>query len=61
MAITKRSAARCAGTLVTDEELERLVQEHALKRRSSEAVEGFQSFTERHQARWYPGAGRAES
>ena len=61
VAITKRSAARCAGALVTDEELERLVQEHALKRQSSEAAEGFHSFTERRQARWYPGTGRAGS
>ncbi len=34
---------------------ERLVRQHAARRQSSEAAEGFASFREKRPARWYPG------
>ncbi|MDW8469575.1 MAG: enoyl-CoA hydratase-related protein [Burkholderiales bacterium] len=55
LAESKRSAMRVAGALVSDAEFERLVAEHAAKRRSAEAAEGLESFAERREARWYPG------
>lgn len=55
LAISKRSAMRCAGALVSDDEFERLVQEHADRRQSDEASEGFASFHEKREAGWYPG------
>lgn len=54
VALSKRSAMLCAGTLIDDEEFSRLVDEHAGKRRSAEAAEGLQSFLEKREAKWYP-------
>jgi methylglutaconyl-CoA hydratase len=36
--------------------LERLVAQHAARRRSTEAAEGLASFRDKRPARWYPGA-----
>ena len=36
---------------------ERLVKQHAARRRSAEAAEGLASFAEKRPARWYPGKG----
>lgn len=36
--------------------LERLIAQHAARRRSDEAAEGLASFREKRPARWYPGA-----
>lgn len=57
LAITKRSAMRCAGAPVDEAEFERLVAEHAARRQSDEAAEGFASFHEKRRAGWYPGRG----
>lgn len=54
LAITKRSAMRCAGALIEDDAFERLVAEHAERRQSDEAAEGFASFHDRRKARWSP-------
>ncbi len=54
LAVSKLSAMRCAGAPVPDEEFERLVREHADRRQSGEAAEGFASFHERRKAGWAP-------
>ncbi len=56
LALTKRSAMRCSGSTVSDEQFERLIAEHAERRQSDEASEGFASFYDKRAARWYPGA-----
>lgn len=55
LAASKRSAMRAAGALLPAAEFERLVEEHAARRRSAEAAEGLRSFAEKREARWYPG------
>ncbi|MEX2480423.1 MAG: enoyl-CoA hydratase-related protein [Gammaproteobacteria bacterium] len=56
LAVSKRGLLRGAGELAGVEEFERLINEHAAKRQSSEAAEGFASFADKRPARWYPGA-----
>ena len=55
VAITKRSAMRSAGAFMSEAEFTRLVEEHAAKRSSPEAIEGLKSFGEKREASWYPG------
>jgi methylglutaconyl-CoA hydratase len=49
---TKGAALEFAWGRVEDAVLERLVAQHAAKRRSREAVEGLASFAEKRPARW---------
>jgi methylglutaconyl-CoA hydratase len=51
---TKAVALASAWGKVSDEMFERLVAQHAAKRRSSEAAEGLASFREKRPATWYP-------
>ncbi len=51
---TKAVALASAWGKVSDELFERLVAQHAAKRRSSEAAEGLASFREKRPATWYP-------
>ena len=51
---SKLIAMRSAGALVGEAEFEALVAEHAAKRQSEEAVEGFASFLEKRDAAWLP-------
>lgn len=53
---TKRGVLRCAGSIMPDALFEALVTEHAEKRQSAEATEGLQSFIEKRNPAWYPGA-----
>ncbi len=57
IARTKLGAMRCAGTLATDEDFDRLVADHAGKRQSEEAREGLASFDEKRKPGWYQPAG----
>ena len=50
---TKALALECAWGKTSDETFERLVSQHAAKRRSEEAAEGLASFAEKRPARWY--------
>ncbi len=52
---TKAAALEFAWGSVNDAVLERLVVQHAAKRRSAEAVEGLASFAEKRAARWVAG------
>lgn len=52
-ALSKLSALRCADALIDAALFARLVDEHALKRRSAEAAEGLASFAEKREASWY--------
>ena len=49
---TKAAAMRFAWSRLDDATFERLVTEHAAKRRSAEAAEGLASFAEKRAARW---------
>ena len=49
---TKASALEFAWGAVEERVLERLVAQHAAKRRSAEAAEGLASFAEKRPARW---------
>ena len=49
---TKAAALEFAWGSVTDPVLERLIAQHAAKRRSGEAAEGLASFAEKRAARW---------
>jgi len=49
---TKAAALEFAWGSVTDPVLERLITQHAAKRRSAEAAEGLASFAEKRAARW---------
>ncbi len=40
---------------LSSQTFERLVRQHAARRQSDEAAEGFESFREKRDARWYPG------
>jgi len=51
---TKAAALEFAWGSVNDAVLERLVAQHAAKRRSAEAAEGLASFVEQRAARWFP-------
>jgi methylglutaconyl-CoA hydratase len=52
--ITKQGLLRSAGSYMDDGTFAVLAQEHALKRQSAEAAEGFASFKEKRRASWYP-------
>lgn len=52
---TKAVALEFAWGTPTETALERLVAQHAARRRSAEAAEGLASFREKRPARWYPG------
>jgi methylglutaconyl-CoA hydratase len=52
---TKRSAMACAGTVMSDELFDHIVQQHADIRQSAEAREGFNSFIEKRDPDWYSG------
>ena len=54
VAATKRAVRECAGAVVDDATFERLVDEHAARRRTAEAAEGLASFVERRKPAWYP-------
>jgi methylglutaconyl-CoA hydratase len=53
---TKAVALEYAWGSPHDKEFDRLVVQHAAKRRSAEATEGLASFVEKRAAGWYPGA-----
>lgn len=53
--LTKATTLRSCWSALGDEEDQRLITEHALKRQSSEAAEGLSSFREKREAAWYPG------
>ena len=50
---TKAVALECAWGKMSGEMFDRLVSQHAAKRRSEEAAEGLASFAEKRSARWY--------
>lgn len=52
---TKAVAIEFASGDVSSRSFERLVAQHAARRQSPEASEGFASFRERREASWYPG------
>ncbi|MBI1734216.1 MAG: enoyl-CoA hydratase/isomerase family protein [Candidatus Rokubacteria bacterium] len=54
---TKAVALESAWGVVPRATFDRLVTQHAAKRRSAEAVDGLASFAEKRAARWYPGPG----
>ena len=54
VALSKRSAMTSAGAIMSDAEFERLVAEHAARRKTPEGAEGLQSFVEKREASWYP-------
>jgi methylglutaconyl-CoA hydratase len=51
---TKAVALESAWGIVAPATFDRLVVQHAAKRRSAEAVDGLASFAEKRAARWYP-------
>ena len=51
---TKAVTLESAWTAVASPAFDRLIAQHAAKRRSPEAVEGLASFAEKRAARWYP-------
>ncbi len=53
-AISKRSARACAGAILGDARFEQLVEEHAQRRRSTEAAEGLAAFAQRRPPAWAP-------
>lgn len=53
---TKAVALEYAWGSVGEAAFERLVAQHAAKRRGAEAAEGLASFVEKRAARWFPGA-----
>ena len=53
---TKAAALEFAWGGVDDATFDRLVAQHAAKRRSAEATEGLASFVEKRAARWLPKA-----
>jgi methylglutaconyl-CoA hydratase len=53
---TKAAALEFAWGAVDDATLDRLVVQHAAKRRSAEGAEGLASFVEKRAARWFPPA-----
>lgn len=53
---TKAVALEFAWGAPPEPTLERLITQHAARRRSSEAAEGLASFREKRPGRWYPGA-----
>lgn len=54
-ALTKASILEYAHGDPATQTFERLVTQHAARRQSDEATEGFASFREKRTARWYPG------
>lgn len=58
---TKAVALEYAWGALDEAAFERLVVQHAAKRRSAEAAEGLASFAEKRAARWYPGAQAPQS
>jgi methylglutaconyl-CoA hydratase len=55
---TKAAALELAWGTVDDAMLDKLIAQHAAKRRSAEATEGLASFVEKRAARWAPQASR---
>lgn len=53
---TKAAALEFAWGAADEATFERLVEQHAAKRRSEEGAEGLASFVEKRAARWFPGA-----
>ena len=53
--LTKETALRSCWSAIHEEDDRRLVQEHARKRQSDEAAEGFASFREKREADWHRG------
>jgi methylglutaconyl-CoA hydratase len=53
---TKAVVLESAWGVVPPPTFDRLVAQHAAKRRSPEAVDGLRSFVEKRAARWYPGS-----
>ena len=53
IADTKRIISRTMGLEIDDKQAEALAQDHARKRRTSEAFEGLASFREKREADWY--------
>lgn len=52
---TKIGAMNAAGSIMNDEEFERLVVQHAQKRQTDEAAEGLNSFLEKREPHWFDG------
>lgn len=50
---SKKSIMACAGDIISDPQLETLIDEHAAKRRSPGASEGLNSFREKRHPAWY--------
>jgi methylglutaconyl-CoA hydratase len=61
VAQTKAVALQFAWGDVTTQTFDRLVMQHAAKRRSPEGAEGLASFAEKRPVAWYPGAHEVES
>ena len=55
LAQTKAVTMESAWSAISNETLDRLIAQHAAKRRSSEAAEGLASFAEKRAAAWYAG------
>jgi methylglutaconyl-CoA hydratase len=51
---TKRATLRDAGLIISDDYFEELVNSHAAKRQTDEAMEGLASFAEKRNPSWYP-------
>ncbi len=58
---TKAAILEQANANLTSQSFARLVEQHALRRQSDEAAEGFASFREKRSARWYPGKPQTET
>ncbi|MGR8950126.1 MAG: enoyl-CoA hydratase-related protein [Gammaproteobacteria bacterium] len=56
VAQTKQVVMHCAGSHMDEALFEELVASHAAKRQTAEAYEGFQSFDEKRDPNWFPGA-----
>ncbi|MCC7483675.1 MAG: enoyl-CoA hydratase/isomerase family protein [Burkholderiales bacterium] len=55
---TKATTLGCAWAAHNAGDFERLIEQHAAKRRSAEAAEGFESFRGKRPAAWYTGPSR---
>ena len=53
---TKRAVLEDAGLLVSEAYFDMLVESHAAKRQTDEAMEGLASFAEKRRPVWYPGS-----
>jgi methylglutaconyl-CoA hydratase len=52
---SKRAALKDAGLILSKARFEKLVEQHAAKRQTDEAMEGLASFAEKRAPSWYPG------